>query len=119
MATLAGDCLARVTLGFHFIGVSTILVATLLVAAWRGLLLTFTLLHFGNPGDHLQIWVCGTITHIRLVAAAEAFVNWKQFVLGYCKFKPFAGLCSAPVNWKYFASSWHFAVYRLLFNRHW
>ena len=23
--------------------------------------------------------MCGTITHIRLVAAAEAFVNWKQF----------------------------------------
>ena len=77
MATLAGDCLARVTFGFHFIGVSIILVATLLVAAWRGLLLTFTLLHFGNPGDNLQIWVCGTITHIRQVAAAEAFVNWK------------------------------------------
>ena len=79
MAIFAGDCLARDTIGFHFIGVAATLLATLQVAAWRELLLAFTLLHFGNPGDHLPIWVCGTITHIRLIAAAEAFVNWKQF----------------------------------------
>ena len=83
MAIFAGDCLARFTIGFHFIGVSATLLATLQVAAWRELLLAFTLLLFGNPGDHLPIWVCGTINHIRLVAVAGAFVNWKQFAISW------------------------------------
>ena len=86
VAIFAGDCLARFTIGFHFIGVSATLLATLQVAAWRELLLAFTLLLFGNPGDHLPIWVCGTYSHTsgcsgRGICDLEQFANSWQLAV--------------------------------------